>query len=244
MVKFAANLASLWAELPYLDRFEAAAEAGFEGVSVPFPYEAQVKDTQRALLRFGLDMVQITAPPPNYTGGARGFAAQPELKDRFRYDLRRALRYNAALRAPILQITAGTASGDDARACLTDNLCFAVGTLPDSVVLTLEPRALAGAFLNRLDSAIEVIAAVGSPRLGLQLHLDQLSAMDLDVRQVLRDHGPVIRHVQTGPIPLEKLGETVRWVEGMTQSEWIAVDFDTGGDTDSRIGWLRDYLSD
>ena len=71
-MKAAANLSHLWPELPYLDRFDAAAKAGFTGVEVLFPYDIPAKDTQRALLRGGLQMVLINAPPPNYTGGQRG----------------------------------------------------------------------------------------------------------------------------------------------------------------------------
>ncbi|MEO9630902.1 MAG: hydroxypyruvate isomerase, partial [Sulfitobacter sp.] len=73
----AANLSLLWSELPYLDRFDAAAEAGFGAVEVLFPYDMPAKETQRALLRNGLTLALINAPPPNYTGGQPGFAAIP-----------------------------------------------------------------------------------------------------------------------------------------------------------------------
>ena len=117
-MKLAANLNSLWRELPYIDRFDAAAQAGFQAVAVPLPYDAPAKDTQRAALRAATPVIQISTPPPNYTGGARGFAAVPGLEARFRYDLRRALRYCEALRVPMLHIMAGVAEGAAARATL------------------------------------------------------------------------------------------------------------------------------
>ena len=242
MVKLAANLSTLWAELPYLDRVEAAAEAGFAGVSVPFPYDVPVKDTQRTLMRSGLSMVQITAPPPNYTGGPRGFAARPELKDRFRYDLRRALRYSDAVRAPILQVMAGDASGPEARDCLIENLCHAVATVPETVTLTLEPRAVDRAFLNSLDIAADVIEAVGSPRVGLQVHLSHVAAMGLDITEVLQQYGQIVRHIQTGPLEEQQLSDALSHLHKYTDTEWIAVDFDTGGDTTARLDWLADAL--
>ncbi|MEP2892287.1 hypothetical protein [Tateyamaria sp.] len=53
MPRFSANLTHLWAELPFLDRFDAAAEAGFEGVEVLFPYDVPAPATQAALRRNG-----------------------------------------------------------------------------------------------------------------------------------------------------------------------------------------------
>lgn len=82
MPKFAANISLLFAELPYLDRFSAAARAGFEAVEILFPYELAAKETQRALLANGLELLLINAPPPNYTGGMPGYAALPMGSDR------------------------------------------------------------------------------------------------------------------------------------------------------------------
>ena len=91
-MKAAANLSHLWPELPYLDRFDAAAMAGFNGVEVLFPYDVAATETRRALVRGGLKMVLINAPPPNYTGGLRGFSAVEGAEERFAYDMRRAYR--------------------------------------------------------------------------------------------------------------------------------------------------------
>ena len=93
MPKFAANLTFLFRELPFLDRFEAAAEAGFKGVEVLFPYDDAASEITRRLRAFDLRMVLINAPPPNWAGGERGFAAVPGLSDRFRHDFKRALRF-------------------------------------------------------------------------------------------------------------------------------------------------------
>ncbi|MEJ1992525.1 MAG: hydroxypyruvate isomerase, partial [Maritimibacter sp.] len=83
MPRFAANLTYLFRELPFLDRFDAAAEAGFEGVEVLFPYDYAAQEITRRLLANGLTMVLLNAPPPNWTGGAPGYAAEPENRARF-----------------------------------------------------------------------------------------------------------------------------------------------------------------
>lgn len=65
MPRFAANLTLLFTELPFLDRFDAAAEAGFAAVEVLFPYDDPAKDIQRRLTANGLQMALINTPPPN-----------------------------------------------------------------------------------------------------------------------------------------------------------------------------------
>jgi hydroxypyruvate isomerase len=246
MPKFAANLSRLWAELPYLDRFEAAAEAGFDGVAVPFPYEMPAKDTQRALWRSGLPLVQIAMPPPNYTGGERGFAAVPGLEARFQYDLRRALRYCEVLRVPLLQVMAGAAEGAAARACLVENLTYASGQLPTGMMMTLQPEAQEGAFLNDFGLAAEIVAEVNASNLGLQLHSCHAQVLHGDAIAVLRDYAPLVRHIQiadapnggppgSGDIDFEALFELA--ATGCAGA-WIVADYDAGGHTDSTLGWL------
>ena len=44
MPRFAANLSMLFTEVPFLDRFERAARAGFEAVEFLFPYAHTVEE--------------------------------------------------------------------------------------------------------------------------------------------------------------------------------------------------------
>lgn len=203
-MKYAANLSYLWPELPYLDRFEAAAEAGFDGVEVMFPYDMPAKDTQRALMRAGLPLVLIAAPPTNYTGGVRGFAAVPGREDRFRYDLKRALRYCQALRVPMLQVLTGVAQGDEAYSTLVENLRWASDTLPNDVLLTLQPVNpcdTPGYFLNNYDLAAQVVQDVGAENVGLQFDSYEAQAIHGEVLEVFAKHRALIRDVQIANAP-------------------------------------------
>ncbi len=248
-MKLAANLSNLWIELPYLDRFEAAAAAGFQAVAVPLPYEMPAKDTQRAALRAALPVVQISAPPPNYTGGARGYAAVPGLEGRFRYDLRRALRYCRALRVPILHIMAGIAEGPSARATLLSNLSHAVETIPDDVTLTLQPQAQDGAFLNNYAVAAEIIEAVGSDRISLQFHSYHAQTLHGDAARVFETYASIIRHVQlgdtpdggapgTGTIDFDALIEVLSG----RYSGWVVADYRANGATDESLEWMEKMM--
>jgi hydroxypyruvate isomerase len=246
-VIFAANLGSLWSELPYLDKFEAAAAAGFQGVVVPLPYDVPAKDTQRAALRVALPVVQISAPPPNYAGGERGFAAVPGLEQRFRYDLRRAVRYCAALKAPLLHIMGGPAKGEAARQALLSNLRHAVETVPESICLTLQPQAQEDAFLNDFDLAADIVREVGSPKLGLQFHSHHAQQLQGNAATVFRKHASAIRQVQigdapgrgapgTGQIDFEALFSAMAAAD---YQGWVVADYVTKNVTDAALHWLQ-----
>lgn len=242
-MKFAANLHRLWAELPYLDRFEAAAESGFEGVSVPFPYDMAAKETKRAMLRSGLPVVQITAPPPNYTGGARGFAAVPGLEARFQYDLRRALRYCQELRVPVLHIMAGQASGPDARTVLMENLSYASAHAPAGIMLTIEPQAQEGAFLNNYAEAAALLDELNLPNLGLQFHSQHAQILGGDAVRVFQEVAPFTRHIQLADAPgggspgsgIIEFLDLMEAIRAASYTGWVVADHVVEGATEESL---------
>ncbi|MDW4498279.1 TIM barrel protein [Sulfitobacter sp. D35] len=249
MLKFAANLSHLWVELPYLDRFEAAAAAGFEAVEVLFPYDVAAKDTRRALLSSGLEMVLINAPPPNYTGGHRGFAAVPALRERFRRDFARALRYADALRVRVLHVMTGVADGIDARATLIENLRWAQAEIPDGLTLTLEPlcdESLPGYFLNDYALAAEVLDEVASDRIGLQFDSYHAQTIHGDATEVFETYRRHVRHIQIGDAPgrgvpgsgtvdFDRLFAAIR---ASGYDGWVSAEYTPGPQTEAGLGWL------
>ena len=121
MPRFAANLTFLFKELPFLERFEAAAEAGFDAVEVLFPYDDAASAVVHRLTAAGLPMALINTPPPNWAGGDRGFAAIPGGQARFRTDFKRALRYAERLKPRHIHVMAGLASGPAAHDTFVEN---------------------------------------------------------------------------------------------------------------------------
>lgn len=65
MPKFAANLTMLFTELPFMERFAAAKEAGFDAVEVLFPYEFSAQEMRHQLVMNDLTFVLMNVPPPN-----------------------------------------------------------------------------------------------------------------------------------------------------------------------------------
>lgn len=169
MARFAANLSFLFTELPMVQRFAAARAAGFEGVEILFPYDFATAELSLAALRQGLQVVMLNTPPPNWSGGPRGFAAEPGREARFRHDFDRALRFAEALRVRHIHVMAGKAKGERAMGVFVDNLRWAAERAPHASLLIEPCNAvdLPGYFLSDFDQAAAVIEAVGAPNLGL-----------------------------------------------------------------------------
>ncbi len=203
MPRFAANLSLLFPELPYLDRFSAAAQAGFTAVEILFPYDLAAKETRRALLANGLDLVLINAPPPNYTGGEPGYAAVPGGTNRFQSDIRRVLRYADILQPRFVHIMAGYASGSEAQSCFVENLQWAADTAPDQhfTIEPLNPISQPDYFLNDYDLAAEVLDHVDRPNVGLQYDSFHAQMIHGDALAIWRRFRPRIVHAQIGAAP-------------------------------------------
>ncbi len=248
-LKFAANLSLLWTELPYLDRFAAAADAGFDAVEVLFPYDVAAKETQRALLANGQRMVLMNAPPPNYTGGPRGFAAEPDQIERFRYDMKRSFRYCEALKVPFLHVMSGYAAGDAAKETFISNLKWAAAEAPKGLTLMIEPlnaTAQPNYFLNSYDLAAEVLEAVDAPNVALQYDSYHAQVIHGDALHVWETYKPLVRHAQIGDAPDRTppgTGEVdfvalFARIEASGYDGWISAEYHPGGLTEDTLAWM------
>lgn len=248
MPRFAANLTMLFTELPMLDRFAAAAETGFTGVEILFPYDLPARDLSRAAIAAGLDFVLLNTPPPNWAGGPRGFAAEPGREERFRSDFDRALRFAEALRARHIHVMAGYAQGPSARDTFVANLRWAAERASHAS-LTIEPLNPAdqpGYFLADFDLAAELIAEVGAPNLGLQYDSYHAHLITGDAVAVWHRHKGIIRHIQIAGVPErhEPLGEAIDYpafFADLDQSGyrgWVSAEYNPAGLTAQGLGWL------
>lgn len=248
MPRLAANLTMLFTEIPMLDRFAAAAEAGFKGAEILFPYDIAARDLSRAAIAAGLEIVLINTPPPNWAGGPRGFAAQPGLEDRFRHDFDRALRFAQALRARHIHVMSGVAEGPEARGTLLANLRWAVERAPHAS-LTIEPinrTDMPGYYLSDFDLAAQIIAEVGAPNLGLQFDAYHAQMIEGDVMATWRRVAPIIRHVQIAGCPGRHepstgeidYGAFLAALDGAGYRGWVSAEYNPARHTDQGLGWM------
>lgn len=201
MPRFAANLTYLFTEVPSLHRAELAAQAGFDGVEILFPYDHPPEDWARSI--GGLPVALINTPPGNWAEGERGLAAVPGSQERFRSAFLRAVETARALNAGKIHIMAGVARGPEAELVYRDNLAWAVEQAPD-LGFTLEPLNpddMPGYFLNDYDQAARILDDLALPQLGLQFDLWHAARIHGDANRVWSSHRDRISHVQISGFP-------------------------------------------
>src|ERR1700692_3301019 len=97
MARFAANLAYLFTERPPIERFAAAAAAGFKAVELQFPYDHAPSAVKAELDRHGLTMLGINTAPGQLASGEFGGAAVPGREQEFAALFQQALDYIVAI---------------------------------------------------------------------------------------------------------------------------------------------------
>ena len=211
MPRFAANLSMLYPELDFLDRFDAAAKDGFDGVEYLFPYAFPAAEIAARLKANGLKQVLFNGPPGNWDGGERGLACLPGREREFRDGIAKALDYAAALDCPRVHVMAGLLPPDMARetakATYVENLHWAaveaakVGR--DLLIEPINTRDIPGFFLNRQDEAHAIVGAVGALNLRVQFDLYHCQIVEGDVAMKIRQYLPTGRvgHIQIAGVP-------------------------------------------
>ena len=221
MPKFAANLSMMYPELPFLDRFEAAAKDGFQAVEFLFPYSFDRQELAARLKGNGLQQVLFNAPPGGTDAasiagawektGDRGTAAVPGREAEFRTGVLLALDYAEVLDCPRLHLMAGLlADGrerEDLRPTYVANLRWAameaVKNGRDVLIEPINTRDVPRFFLNRQDHAHEILAEVGAPNLKVQMDLYHCQIVEGDVAMKIRKYLPTgaVGHFQIAGVP-------------------------------------------
>lgn len=205
MPRFAANLSWLFTEVPLLERFDAAARAGFEAVEILTPYEVPATDLAARLKASGLAQVLINAPAGDAARGERGLAALPGREADFDASIATALAYAKALACPRVHVLPGLRHHGAQRATYIANLRRAARTAADAgVELLIEPintRDVPGFFLNTTGEARAVIHEVGAPNLRLQLDLYHRQIQEGDTATAIREFAALVGHYQIASPP-------------------------------------------
>lgn len=249
MPRFAANLSFLFTDLPFLDRFEAAAHAGFKGVEFMFPYATPAGEIRTRLNTNGLSLVLFNLPPGHWDKGERGFAALPGREDEFASAVDLALRYAEALDCPRLHAMAGLTTHGASRDAYVANLRLAADwAAPLGIDILIEPintRDMPGYFLTRAADARDVIAEVGKPNLGLQFDLYHRHLMEGDVEAAIAEFGPLARHYQCADPPdrgepsLRTIdyAHLFRLIDASGYDGWIGCEYKPRGATLDGLAW-------
>ncbi|MBA3032458.1 MAG: hydroxypyruvate isomerase [Gammaproteobacteria bacterium] len=254
MLNFSANLTFLFNEHDFLDRFGAAARAGFKGVEFHFPYDFDKAVLAEVVLTSGVEVAVFNLPAGNWAAGERGIACLPERKAEFQDGVGRAIEYAEALGCTRLNCLAGIAAGDRDQALetLVDNLRFAAAAIQRAGIrLLLEPlnnRDNPGFLVPTTAQALQVLDAVGSRNLQVQYDVYHAQVMEGDLSRTLETHLPRIGHIQiadnpgrhepgTGEIRFPFLFERL---EQFGYAGWIGCEYKPSGATLDSFGWLAE----
>ncbi len=257
MPKLSANLGMLFAEAPFLERFERAAKAGFTGVEYPSGYDWPTRTLAGRLARNGLDQVLLNMPAGEREAGERGLAALPGREGEFRDSVGTALDYAKALGCPRLHAMAGIVTDEARRGEMEEtyieNLKTAAGACASlSVKLLIEPinpDDMPGYFLNTSAQALAIIEAVGSDNLYLEYDLYHMQIMGDDLAATIAANLPKIAHIQIAGVPgrhepdggdIDTAG-LFDLIDKAGYDGWIGCEYHPRAGTEEGLGWARAY---
>jgi hydroxypyruvate isomerase len=256
--KFAANLTMLFNELDFLDRFDAAAEAGFKGVEYLFPYPYPKEQLAERLATCGLKQVLHNLPAGDWAKGERGIACLPDRVGEFQDGVGRAIEYAKALGCTQLNCLAGIpparADFDQVDRTFVENLRFAAAELGAAGIrLLIEPcnsRDIPGFYLNRSRHALEIIEQVGSDNLFLQYDIYHMQVMEGDLAHSIQRNLGRIAHMQLADNPGRNepgTGEInypflFRYIDKLGYTGWIGCEYKPAKATTDGLAWTRPYL--
>jgi hydroxypyruvate isomerase len=255
MPRFAANLSMMFTEVPFLDRFDAAAKAGFTAVEFLFPYDHQVEAIGERLHRNGLTQALFNLPPGNWDAGEKGFAARPDKFAELQQSLHTALPYAKITGVKRLHLMSGLADRHDSKAlaAFRKSVTYAAEFFaPHGIDVVLEPlnlRNAPGYFLNDFGFARDQIVDLAIPNLKLQFDLYHCQILHGDVTMRLREMMPVIGHIQIASIPsrhepdTEELNYSFLFEEldRLGYAGFVGCEYNPRGKTEDGLGWFKPY---
>jgi len=259
MPKLAANLTMMFGEVGFLERFEAAAGAGFTAVEYLFPYAYDPLVLRQRLRDHGLAQVLHNLPAGDWSAGERGIACLPDRVEEFRAGVGKAIEYAHALECERVNCLAGilapSADGPTARETFIRNLDYAASTLAAAgIKLLIEPintRDVPGFFLNQTVQAIEIIEAVGSENLCLQYDIYHMQIMEGHLASTIERWRPRIAHMQLADAPGRHepgtgeidFGTLLGFIDRIGYTGWIGCEYIPKAGTVQGLGWAAPYLS-
>ena len=253
MPRFSAHLSMLFSEDPFLERFAAAREAGFEAVEYWYPYTYPAEQLAEALDRYQLRQALINLPPGDIEAGDQGLAALPGREDEFREAFDLALSYARVLNCPCLHAMAGrpgTADPKAARRTYIANLRFAAERAAAEgrsvVIEAINARDMPGYFLHSTGDAARIIEEVDRPGLGLLLDLYHCQIMEGDLAVRISELASITRHVQIAGAPDRHepdIGEVhypylFCLLDALGYQGFVGCEYNPKGDTRAGLAWL------
>jgi Hydroxypyruvate isomerase len=257
MLRFAVNIAWLFEELAFLERFAAARAAGFDALEFRSPYEHTPQAVAAAMQDSSERAILFNLPMGERARGDFGLACRPGREGEFREGVQRAIEYATVLKVPRVNCIAGLVHPGEDRGTLmrtlVDNLRYAADALgKENVELLVEPVNdvdTPGYIVPRCRDVVELIERVGSPNLGLQLDLYHAAMMGEDPELAFESNRPFMRHIQFADAPGRgepgtggsRLEAVFRRIAASDYGGWVSAEYRPTCETKRTLRWFHAY---
>lgn len=252
MLRFSANLGHLFTERPLIDRFAAAAAAGFAAVELQFPYDLAPSAVKAELERHRLTQLGINTPQ----SAESGLAALPGRERDWEAAFARALDYVVAIGGTAIHCMTGCVPPEQrpaAEMVFIKNLTRAAEQAAQhNIMLLIEPinpRDRPSYFLSRVEHAADIVGKVGAPNLRIQFDFYHTQITGGDLIKRFEKHLPAVGHVQIAAVPTRgepDEGEinypaVFEAIERLGYAGWIGCEYKPRTRTEDGLGWGRRY---
>ncbi len=259
MPRLAANLSTMFCEVPFPERFERAARAGFSAVEFQFPYEFAARDIAAELKRSRLEIALFNMPPGDLAAGERGFASIPEARERFAESIGVALDYARTIGCRQMHCMAGVLSGEasmeEREQTFVENLrqvarAFAPRGI-SALIEPLNPFDTPNYFLTSVDQAAQIVRRAGSEHVRIQYDLYHQSRTRGELLATFDRHHDLIAHIQIAGNPGRHepdAGEidhrfVLKALDARGYAGYVGCEYSPAGTTEEGLGWARAWLA-
>lgn len=252
MPRFAANLGHLFTERPLIERFGAAAAAGFPAVELQFPYDIPTAAVIAELKKHNLTQLAVNTPQ----GPEFGLAAIPGHERDFEAAFKRALDYVTAIGGTGIHCMAGVVDVNARPAAekvfIANITRAAEQAAPNNITLLIEPinqRDRPGYFLSHLEHAADLVTKIGAPNVRIQFDFYHLQITGGDLLKRFEKYLPLIGHVQIAAVPARHEPDTgevnfplvFEAIDRLGYKGWIGCEYKPKTRTEDGLGWARPY---
>lgn len=257
MPKFAANLSMMFKEVPFLDRFEAAAKAGFKYVEYLFPYEYPAAELKAKLDQYGLKQVLFNTAPGNVAAGEWGVSAIPGREAESHRDIDQALEYAIVLGCPNVHVMAGVvpegADRQKYQETFIQNVRYAADKFkPYGIKVLLEalsPQVKPNYLMASQYQTLEIVEKVQRENVFVQLDYFHAQNVDGNLTRLTEKLGNKFAHIQIASVPDRhepdegeiNYTHIFNKLDEIGYDGWVGCEYNPRGKTEDGLGWFEQY---
>lgn len=256
-MRLACNLSLMFTEVPLLQRFQQAADAGFKTVEVQFPYEESVENLVAAKNAAGVNVCLINVPAGDLMQGGEGLAAVPGKEQEFDDAMRLCAKYAKALGVKAVNVLPGRCEFKGQEeiylSVLKKNLSRAASALEKIGILctfeAINTQDMPGFLVHSSQQMLDIMDELNHPNLKIQFDVYHMQIMDSRVDEMIRHHAHQIGHIQFSDVPGRgepdsgqlNFKQIFSSIAHSDYKGYVAAEYKPTGTTQDSLAWMEKY---